>query len=97
MTYGQDDAAAMLEDLGEDVTIGAVTAKGLFRRADEIALEEQLGLGTIVKSTHIVVERGKFPTLAIGVAIQVSGAEWIARKPLDLRDPRFVLVELGAT
>lgn len=93
MTYGQDDVATMLEDLGEDVTIGGVTAKGIYRRAGELVLD-QGSSGTIVPFTHVVVQRGAFPALAIGVAVRVDNADWIARAPLDLPDPRFVRVEL---
>lgn len=93
MTFGMDDAPTMLADMGEDVTIGGVTAKGLFRRADEVVLEGDTP-GTIAKTTHVVVQRGVFPALAIGVAVTVAGQSWVAREPLDLADPRLTRVEL---
>ncbi len=94
MTFGSDDAALMLEDLGEDVSIGGVTRKGLFRRADEVVLDE-IGSGTIAKTTSVVIQRGVFPSLALDVTVTVGETDWKARSVLDLKDPRFVLVELA--
>lgn len=96
MTFGQEDVAGMLEDLGEDVTIGDVPGKAIFRRADEIVLDQGSygNAGMIAKTTHLIVERGRFPDLAIGVQVLAQGSTWIARKPLDLPDPRLTRVDL---
>lgn len=93
MTFGLDDVAGMLADLGEDVIIGGITAKGLYRRADEIVLD-QGSPGTIAKTTHVIVQRGAFPALEIDVPVVVDGTSWKARAVLDLPDPRLTRVEL---
>lgn len=97
MAFGDAYIQPMLDRFGVSVTIGAVTAKCLRDEADERVLGDEWAY-LIGKSLVVRCETGKFPALAVNVAMVVDGVSYTAaavqRFGPDGRTTRVIAVRI---
>ena len=100
--FGDEDIPEMMADFGIDVTIGLVTAKGLYRRITAEVLESVGSSAPVEQLVEtVLVQRGVFPELAQDVAVELTGegieggpiVQFVARR-LDDEEASLVRVYL---
>jgi hypothetical protein len=83
--YRDAEIQAMIDEFGVDVTIGAVTAKGIVDRTDE-----ELALAGFSRGSGgailVTVRTTTFPAIADGVAITVEGSPYKIGSHLKVGD-----------
>lgn len=84
--FGAGDVPALLAEMGVDVTVGAVTAKGLVDRADHQLLAENGMAGIVGRAVVVTIRTGSLPAIAESGPITVDGASLMVRSIRAIED-----------
>ena len=96
--FQEQDIDPMLAQLGETVTIGAVTAKAIVRVPDEEILAQGEGTAPLIgRSIELIAHTGTFPVVTPGTQVTRGAETYRIHSPLQTRDGAVVrlLCEVG--
>ena len=88
MPIGDGDEQALLNEMGVDVSIGAVTAKGICDIADEAELQGDAAL-FIGRTVSVRVKTGTFPALVVNGTATVDGTDYQIIEVRKIGDGKF--------
>ena len=79
--FEEQDNQGMIDQLGEPITIGGVTANAVVRTPDEELLRSDAELAPLIGRIYeFVMKTGAFPALATGVSVTRGTETYLVRR-----------------
>lgn len=83
--FGDGETEAMLDIIGETVTVGGVSTKGLINLPGAIK-QQQIAPGTTAAAVVIVVRTTAVPLAKVGDVLVARGVQYKVRRRLAIED-----------